>query len=85
MMTQGIEALPVTVQSKIREAVETFSDWSEDNDPWHERDFGAFTIDGHDIYWKIDYFDTALTYHSPDPADPTVTRRVLTLMLRDEY
>ena len=83
--TQGIEALPVRVQSKIREAIETFDQFTGDNDPWGEHDFGAFEIEGHKIFWKISYFDKALEYHSPDPSDPTVTKRVLQIMLADEY
>jgi Protein of unknown function (DUF3768) len=37
------------------------------------------------IFFKIDYFDTTMTHHSPDPADPAVTERVITIMLADEY
>jgi hypothetical protein len=34
---------------------------------------------------KLKAFDNDLTYHSPDPADPAVTRRVITIMVAEEY
>jgi hypothetical protein len=55
------------------------------NDPHEEHDFGSFEAEGHTIFFKIDYFDRSLTYHSPDPTDPAVTVRVITVMLADEY
>jgi hypothetical protein len=55
------------------------------NDPHEEHDFGAFDVDGHTIMFKIDYLDRDLSMHSPDPADPAVTQRVITIMLAEEY
>jgi hypothetical protein len=40
---------------------------------------GSFKADGQTIFFKIDYYDKDLKYHSPDPADPTVTERVITI------
>ena len=55
------------------------------NDPHGEHDFGAFDYDGVEVFFKIDYFDKDLNFHSPDPANPAVTERVITLMLATEY
>jgi hypothetical protein len=88
MQTAGIRALPPEVQSAIREQVEKFSDFSADNDPHGERDFGAFTVRGvpEKIFWKIDYYaDKSCAFGSEDPADPAQTFRVLTIMLASEY
>ena len=85
MQTPGISALPPADQSRIREMVETFSDFNPGNDPYGERDFGGFEFNGHAILWKIDYYDTALEMGSEEPSDPAQTTRVLTIMLREEY
>ena len=34
---------------------------------------------------KIDYYDQNLSMHSPDPPDPAITQRVITIMLAEEY
>ena len=83
--TAGIRALPASVQSAIREKVETFDDFTPDNDPHGEHDFGSFECEGETICWKIDYFDKNMTAGSEDPSDPAKTVRVLTIMLAGEY
>ena len=83
--TEGISALPPAEQSAIREKVETFNDFSPDNDPHRERDFGAFEHEGKRIFWKIDYYAHDLMHGSENPADPKQTVRVLTIMLANEY
>lgn len=85
VQTSGVAALDPAVQSRLREAVETFDTFTPDNDPYGEHDFGCVVVDGHRVFWKIDYYDPTLTVHSDDPSDPRVTRRVLTLMLAEEY
>ena len=85
VMTPGVQGLNALAIVQAVAAVKGFSDFSEDNDPYGERDFGAFEIDGRRLFWKIDYYDLNLALASPDPADPAVTRRVLTMMLAEEY
>jgi hypothetical protein len=85
VQTAGICALPAQDQSAIRERVEKFNDFEPGNDPYGERDFGAFDYNGDKIFWKIDYYNKTLDGGSEDPADPSQTTRVLTIMLAEEY
>jgi hypothetical protein len=85
LITRGIRALPPDQVRKILLAVKTYDAFTEDNDPYKEHDFGSDEIDGTRIFWKIDYYDRTLSVHSPDASDPTVTERVLTIMLAEEW
>ena len=85
VMTPGIAALGPEAVERIVKTIAVFDDFCHANDPHEEHDFGCFEADGHRIFFKIDYFDESLTYHSPDPADPSVTKRVITIMLAEEY
>ena len=85
MMTVGLTSLDLETQARVLAAVRAFDAFTAENDPWNEHDMGALDVAGHRIFFKLDYYDPGLTYHSDDPADPTKTVRVLTIMLADEY
>lgn len=85
MLTRGVLALGATTVGEALIAIASFRDFTEDNDPYGEHDFGTVDVRGNRIFWKIDCYDKALTFGSPDPADPAVTERVMTVMLADEY
>jgi hypothetical protein len=85
VITQGIQALGEDATRAIVLKVAEHEDFTEDNDPRGERDFGALEHAGEKIFWKIDYYDRDLKWHSPDAANPEVTCRVLTIMLASEY
>lgn len=85
MITQGIQALDHDAITEIIAAVAAFSDFTPDNDPYHEHDCAVMTVGEHRIIFKIDAYDREMTFASPDPADPAVTLRVLLIMLAEEY
>ena len=85
LMTAGINALPSDVKAMVIRRVGTFSDFNKENDPHQEHDFGNFEVSGLKIFWKIDYYDAEMAFGSDDPADPSKTTRVLTIMLASEY
>jgi hypothetical protein len=84
-MTPGVAALGSEAVDLIIKTISVFDSFNQENDPYNEHDFGAFETEGKTIFFKLDYYDTSLTLHSPDPSNPAVTRRVLTIMLADEY
>ena len=84
-LTSGVQALGEQGVEEVLLAVRAFDEFTNDNDPHAEHDFGAVWAAGARIFWKIDYYDQELRSGSPDPSDPAVTTRVLTIMLASEY
>ena len=85
LITPGIAALGAEAVARIVKTIAVYDDFCHANDPYEEHDFGSFEVDGQTIFFKIDYYDKALAFHSPDPADPSVTERVIRIMLAEEY
>ena len=99
--TAGFRSLPDADQSQVRELIETFDAFTDDNDPHGERDFGSIyqlrdrswtterprsqEDECERVFWKLDYYDRNLEFASEDAANPAITRRVLTITLSDEY
>lgn len=85
LMTDGIAGLGAILVANIFKAVSGFNRFTEDNDPWGEHDCAVLEVDGVRVIWKIDYYDRQRRFHSPDPSDPKVTVRVMTVMRANEY
>lgn len=85
VMTPGVAALGAEAVNRAIQAISIFNDFYEDNDPNQEHDFGAIDIEGQKVFFKIDYYSPDLQSGSEDPSDPTVTQRVMTVMLASEY
>ena len=85
MLTIGIRSLETSQIANIMQAIANFSQFTPRNDPHSEHDCATLEVEGIHILWKIDYYDESLSLHSPDPADPNVTVRILTVMTVDEY
>jgi hypothetical protein len=85
LATIGISSLPPDDLRAVFKAVLTFNDFNSDNNPHGEHDCAVQTVGDTKIIWKIDYYDRDRQFHSPDPSNPKVTVRVLTVMLASEY
>jgi hypothetical protein len=85
LMTAGVAALPFADQAAIIGKVMEFDNFTEDNDPHGEHDFGSFMHRHLKVFWKIDSYDQAIDLESPEPPAAEDLARVLTIMLADEY
>ncbi len=78
VITRGIADLVPEAVREILQEVKEFNDFSVDNDPWGEHDFGSCSYQSEDsgkkIFWKID-----------DYAGQEGYNLVLTVMLAEEY
>ena len=85
VITAGVSARGLAFVAAAVSAVRAFTAFAHDNDPYGEHDFGALDLQGARLFFKLDYYDLDLKWHSPDATDPAVTNRVLTIMLASEY
>lgn len=85
MMTSGVAAMSRQDITAAISHLRAFNTFNRDNDPHGEHDCGSFKIRDETLFWKIDYYDKELEFGSENPADATVTTRVLTIMLAAEY
>jgi hypothetical protein len=85
VMTCGVADLGAEAIARIVKTIAVYDEFCHANDPHQEHDFGAFEADGKTIFFKIDYYDKNLACHSPDATDRSVTERVITIMLAEEY
>jgi Protein of unknown function (DUF3768) len=85
VMTDGVAALPERDLAQLLEGVRRFGEFTNDNDPHGEHDFGSIGLSGQTYFFKVDYYAPDMDGGSEDPADPTKTTRVLTIMRADEY
>lgn len=85
MVTSGIQGLDRFDQMRVIQAVSEFEGFNADNDPYQEHDCATLTVGNYKVMFKIDYYDLELEMCSEDPSNPEVTKRVMTIMLADEY
>lgn len=85
MMTASVAARDPVRIAALLDRLRNFDAFTPDNDPHGEHDFGVIEDGGERFLWKIDYYDKRMEFASPNPADPAVTTRVLTLMRAEDY
>lgn len=85
IITAGVGALPDNRKRSLVQAVRTYKNFTQDNDPYGEHDFGIINWEGAEYFWEIVCYDKSLQHLTAHPEDCKRTTRVLTLMRADEY
>ena len=85
VMTAAVAALPEDTLAKVLTRVQTFDEFTKDNDPHGEHDFGSFELAGERFFFKLDYYDKRMEFGSEDASDPERTTRVLTIGFMSDY
>lgn len=85
VVSRGLMARGKTHVALALAAVASFEAFNTDNDPYGEHEAAMLELGPDTIMFKIDYYDLSLSAHSSNPADPSVTERVMTVMFAEEY
>jgi len=100
-VTIGFQSLPDADRFAALAQIVSFTQFDGNNDPYGEHDFGAVyrlasggwtqhrpsedKAIAATVFWKVDCYDSTLTFGSEAPWDQQQTKRVLTIMLASEY
>lgn len=63
VLTNGVLAKGVRFTALALTALGRFTAFTPSNDPHGEHDCALIEVEGTTVFWKIDYYDTALTAH----------------------
>jgi hypothetical protein len=85
LVTSGVQALGPMFTWAALNTVFTYDDFTANSDPNGEHDFGAFEVEGTEVFWKFDYLERGTPWAAEDPADNPRTCRILTIMLASEF
>ena len=85
VVTSGVIAMGDPFVKAAMRAVANYATFTPECDPWDEHNFGAMPIGPKTVLFKIDYFDLDMRFAAENPAVASQTKRVLTIMLQDEY
>lgn len=85
LVTTGVMDKTDGNAADLMRAIADFKDFTTDNDPYGEHDFGQLSWEGESIFWKIDYYDKGMIFGSSNPTDPDITARVMTVVMAWEY
>jgi hypothetical protein len=85
VITRVIAMEAAAFRQRLIEVVRRFDEFTADNDPYGEHDFGKVTLDGADHFFKIDYYDKDNQYGSEDASNPAITCRMMTIMNVEDY
>jgi hypothetical protein len=85
VMSRAVAELPLDVRARLILAVQAFTEFTKENDPYGEHDCASVVVDGETYLWKVDCYAPDLRSGSEAPDDPDVTRRVLTIMRAEDY
>ena len=85
VVTRGVAAQGDAFVNAALAAVAAFDAFDAGGDPYGEHEFGVLSVAGVTVWFRIDAYDVDYQYGSDDPAEPARTRRVLSLLLPDEY
>jgi hypothetical protein len=85
LLTQQFLTLPPSMRRRAIDAIKACDSFPPEYDIYQEHDLVMVDVDGTVIYAKIDYYALDMGFPAEDPSDPLATKRVMTIMLSNEF